>query len=339
MTRSMIARPGCAGTFKSPARQQVELALAYLALLVVVCTMVLAGLGALARPFYMLAAAGFAWFTLRRSPWLYISATLWFWLMTAFIRRFIEWRTGFNPTDIILATPNLMMLFMLRPILTSPGLLRRRELGPGLAVAAAVIYGICVSFFRGEVVSGAVAAADWLAPTFYFFFVVAHTNDAGSLEPHFRTFLPLILGVTVPYGLYQYFYLPAWDAQWMIESQMGSIGKALPMELRVFGTTNNPAIPGALDRGLFAAGAVSPQQGHDRAGAGCGFSADYLASARSLWLGDLGTPRYDGAGARAGIQAAAVSSGSSGHAVHRPRRREPDCLRSRHCTLGEHAGA
>ena len=229
-----------ASAVKPPARQQMELALAFLALVAVVCAMSLAGLGVLAQPFYMLAGAGFAWFAMRRSPWLYLTATLWFWLLTAFVRRFIEWRTGFNPTNIILATPNVMMLFMLKDILTAPGLLAKRELGPGLAVAAAISYGICVSFFRGDVVPGAVAAADWLSPLFYFFFIAAHSGEAGSLEPHFRAFLPLIMGVTVPYGFFQYFFMPDWDAQWMINSAMGSIGAPVPLEVRVFGTTNNP---------------------------------------------------------------------------------------------------
>ncbi len=224
----------------TPARQQAGLALAYLLLVAVVCAMSLAGLGTVARPFYMLAGLGFAGFTMRRSPWLYLTATLWFWLVTAFVRRFIEWRAGFNATDVILATPNLMMLFMLKDILTAPGLLARRELGPALAVAAAISYGICVSFFQGDVVPGAVAAADWLAPLFYYFFIAAHSDEAESLEPHLRAFLPLIMGVTVPYGFFQYFYMPDWDAQWLINSALKTSGAPAPMEVRVFGMTNSP---------------------------------------------------------------------------------------------------
>lgn len=221
-------------------RQQADLALAYFALVALVGGLAAVGLGVVARPLYMLGGVVLAWYTLRRSPWLYLSATLWFWLMTAFVRRLIEWRAGFNPTDVILATPNLMGLFMLLPILTAPGLLARREVGPGLAVAGAVTYGLCVSFFRGDVMPGAVAAADWLAPLFYFFFVVAHRDKADTLEPHFRAFVLLGLCVTVPYGLVQYFFLPEWDAKWMVASEMRSIGRPLPLEVRVFGTTNNP---------------------------------------------------------------------------------------------------
>ena len=236
----MTGLPGRAGTPKGAARQQVNLALAYLALIAAACTLGVAGLGVMARPLYMLGGLGIAWFTMCRSPWLYLSATMWFWLLTAFVRRVIEWRSGFHPTDFILATPNLMALFMLKSILTTPGLLLRRELMPGLLVAASVTYGLCVSFLRGDVVAGAVAAADWLAPMFYLFYVVAHSNEAESLVPHLRAFLLLSMAVTVPYGLVQYFFLLDWDAAWMINSEMSSIGQPFPLQVRVFGTTNHP---------------------------------------------------------------------------------------------------
>ena len=241
MTARAVAWPGRAVAAPSPTRQQLDLALAYCALVAVVAALAVVGLGVVARPLYMLGGVFIAWFSLRRSPWLYLSATMWFWLVTAFVRRLIEWRAGFNATDIILATPNLMGLFMLRPILTSPGLLARREVGAGLFVAAAVVYGLCVSFFRGDVVPGAVAAADWLAPMFYFFFIVAHSDKADTLEPHLRIFMLLGLCVTVPYGLIQYFFLPEWDAKWMTSSELRSIGQPFPMEVRVFSTTNNPS--------------------------------------------------------------------------------------------------
>lgn len=240
MTAGVAASSRRAVTAPSPVRQQVDLALVYSALVAVVAGLAVVGLGTVARPIYMLCGVILAWYCLRRSPWLYLSATLWFWIMTAFVRRLIEWRAGFNATDVILATPNLMGLFMLQPILTAPGLLARREVGPGLVVAAAVTYGLCISFFRGDVMPGAVAAADWLAPLFYFFFIVAHADKADTLEPHLRVFLSLGLCVTALYGIVQYFFLPEWDSKWMMASEMQSIGRPFPLEVRVFGTTNNP---------------------------------------------------------------------------------------------------
>ena len=236
----MTGWPGRAGTPRTPAQQQVSLALAHFALMVAACALGAAGLGVAARPLYMLGGVGIAWFTMRRSPWLYLSATMWFWLLTALVRRVIEWRSGFHPTDPILATPNLMALLMLKPILTTPGLLSRREVAPGMLVAVSVTYGLCISFFRGDVLAGAVAAADWLAPMFYLFYVVANSHEIGSLQPHLRAFLLLSMAVTVPYGLVQYFFLLDWDAAWMINSEMNSIGQPFPLQVRVFGTTNHP---------------------------------------------------------------------------------------------------
>ncbi|MBV8458823.1 MAG: hypothetical protein JO122_19685, partial [Acetobacteraceae bacterium] len=240
MTAFAAARPSGIRVARSPAEQQIGLALAYLGLVALTCAMTVAGLGSVARPFYIFSGIGFAAFTIGRSPWLYVTATLWFWLVTAFVRRFIEWRTGFNPTDIILATPNLLMMFMLRDVLTTPGLLTRPDARPALAATVAVGYGICVSFFCGDVIPGAVAAADWLAPSLYFFFILANSEKIGLVEPHLRQFLLLSMIVTISYGLYQYFYMPEWDALWMIGANTVSIGLPLPMESRAFGTTNNP---------------------------------------------------------------------------------------------------
>ena len=236
----MTARARRAAAPKSPARQEVELALAVLALIAATCALGLVGLAAAARPLYLSGAVGVAWFAMRRSPWLYLSATLWFWLLTAFVRRVIEWHSGFQPTDLILGTPNLVALLMVAPVMTAPGLLARRGLGPGLIVTVSMVYGLCVSFLRGDILAAAVAAADWLTPLLYFFYVVAQGDRADSLQPHLRTFMLLALGVTVPYGLVQYFFLPEWDSAWMINSEMTAVGLPFPLEVRVFGTTNHP---------------------------------------------------------------------------------------------------
>jgi hypothetical protein len=46
----------------------------------------------------------------------------------------------------------------------------------------------------------------------------------------------LVMGL---YGIYQYFYLPAWDADWIVNSEMYSQGMPKPQLVRVFSTMNS----------------------------------------------------------------------------------------------------
>ena len=48
---------------------------------------------------------------------MYLTLTLWFWTLTPFIRRVIDYRAGFDAMNVILVTPNLMALFMLQDLL------------------------------------------------------------------------------------------------------------------------------------------------------------------------------------------------------------------------------
>jgi hypothetical protein len=101
-------------------------------LLLGVAALSASGAGAVARPLFMLAALAIALAARRRSPWLYLDATLWFWLITALVRRLIEWRSGYVASDIVLATPNLTALLIVPDILTCRGLLARRGAGYAL---------------------------------------------------------------------------------------------------------------------------------------------------------------------------------------------------------------
>ncbi len=129
-----------AGADPTAARDEVKLALAIAGLLVVVVGLSVVGAGTIARPLFMLAAMVFAFQAKRRSPWLYLNTTLWFWLITAFVRRMIEWRGGFNSLDIVLVTPNLTALLIVPDILNTRGLLTRRGVGYALVLTACVLY-------------------------------------------------------------------------------------------------------------------------------------------------------------------------------------------------------
>jgi hypothetical protein len=89
------------------------------------------------------------------------------------------------------------------------------------------------------------AAFNWLMPPILCFHIACyHKHFADFREILTRTFIwgGLITGA---YGVVQYFFLPRWDAEWLIRSQifgqMGSAGLPFPFYVRVFSTMNAPA--------------------------------------------------------------------------------------------------
>jgi hypothetical protein len=223
-------------------RDELWLCVAMALLLAVVIALSFGGGGSVARLLFMLSALVLAVLTKRRSPWLYLSATLWFWLTTAFVRRMVEWHGGFNPTDPVLITPNAMALLIVPDIAGSRGLLKRSGVGYALLLSGCVAYGLFVSLIAGDLLGGAVAAADWLVPLLYLFLFICNAERIDTAAAHFSTFLTLSLLFVLPYALYQYFLMPDWDARWMIQAAMGSIGKPQPIGSHVFGSLNNPGV-------------------------------------------------------------------------------------------------
>jgi hypothetical protein len=199
-----------------------------------------AGLGTPARLFFVFAGLAVGCYYIARSPWQYITASFWFWTLTPCFRRIVDYYVGFDPVSMMLATPSLMTIIMLKEIIQSPTLLQFREARIGLFVAIPLFYGMFVNLVMGDLLPGAVAAADWLAPLLYYFYFLAAADRIDEAEPHFRTFFTINLIVTVVYGLYQCTSPTVWDTTWIRESGLIELGGPLPYTIRLFGTLNMP---------------------------------------------------------------------------------------------------
>ncbi len=197
------------------------------------------GLGAPARLLFMACGVIAAACYLRRSPWLYLTLTFWFWTLTPFIRRLIDYRAGFDAMNIILGTPNVMTLLMLPDLLRSRDLLRRREALLGLLLFVPVAYGLMVNLVQGQILAGAVGAADWLTPLLYYFFLIEKAPLVDDAEPHLRGFITLNALVVVGYGLNQFWNPTVWDLRWALSSGMLGAKEATAEGARVFSTLNS----------------------------------------------------------------------------------------------------
>ena len=211
-------------------------------LLVVAGTYVFTRLGGsmAGRLFFLGAAAVGAYHAARRSPWSLIVLTLWFWSLSAFVRRIIDYNSSFDPVNFVLAAPIVMTLFMVPDILTSRELLRCRESLLGLFPLLTTAWGACVNLVQGDLVPVIAASADWLGPVIYFYYVLAHWRRIGDMARLLPVFLAINGALMAGYGIYQFFDPPVWDVYWAIESQINSIGYPKPYLIRVFGTLNTP---------------------------------------------------------------------------------------------------
>ena len=200
------------------------------------------GLGSTARILFMASAVVAAAWYQHRCPWLYVTLTFWFWTLTPFIRRVIDYRAGFDAMNMILATPNLIALLMLKDILRSRVLFRHRETMIGLMLLLPALYGLVVNLVQGQIFNGAVGAADWIAPLLYIFYLVEKAPEVLDAEPHLRGFITLNTLVITGYGLYQFWMPPIWDVSWAVSTGDFSPGELAAGKFIVFSTLNAPGV-------------------------------------------------------------------------------------------------
>ena len=247
---SLVTEPGPAlyAAYPEPARSSAELApsvqqaLLVASLFAAVGSLAWIGLGSLARVLFMGGAVVAAVWYQRRCPWLYLTLTFWFWTLTPFIRRVIDYRAGFDAMNIILATPNIIALLMLKDIMQSRKLFRHPETLVGLMLLLPALYGLLINLVQGEIFSGAVGAADWIAPLLYVFYLIEKAPDVSNAEPHLRGFITLNSLVVAAYGLYQFWAPPIWDVSWALSTGEFSPGELSPGRFTVFSTLNAPGV-------------------------------------------------------------------------------------------------
>ena len=252
--RPGIAEPDMPGREMAPGIRQeaafavaVEQALIFAAILCLSVFLALVGMGRLSRFVYpALCFAGAAYY-LRRSPWQYLTFTLWVWTLSALVRRMIDFHAGYEQVNLVIVTPNLVSLLMLGVIFRSAELFSRPQILTALLVVGSVEYGMVVSLVSGDVFPAAAAAADWITPILYYFLIILAFRDIDRSWPYMRAFLLINIPVVAIYAINQYLAMYPWDAFWIAHANMASLGRLMPAgQLRPFGTLNNPGFLGLL---------------------------------------------------------------------------------------------
>lgn len=246
----------------------------------------LGGLARIAGPAFVAVAVAGAWWLSRRRPVAAIEMAMWLWLLGPQVRRVVDHGTSYHEPSIVLVAAPLASLVLAHRVRELRWHALRRPVRPLLIAATAVGVGYAVGAIRIGVQPATGMLLLWGVPVLFGLQIVAVTEDTDELRTALeRVFVwgTLLVGV---YGIVQFYVVPAWDAYWMTNAPMSSIGSPEPFKVRVFSTLNSPG-PAALYLSaavLFLTSARHPLRIVAQA---VGFACLALTVVRAAWLACL----------------------------------------------------
>ncbi|MGH3504507.1 MAG: hypothetical protein ACRDQA_26945 [Nocardioidaceae bacterium] len=177
---------------------------------------------------------------LRRQWYAYLVLVLGLWLFSPELRRIVDWQTAYHDVSPILAAAPLASLLSI-PLALIPR--RRVHADAQIAVVAAMIacgYGFAVGLVLNGRSPAFLDLLDYVAPLGLGLFVLSVPSDDAPLRRAIqRTAFVGVLVIGV-YGLVQFLLAPAWDTQWLVDSDFSSGGQPEPLGIRVFSTLDSP---------------------------------------------------------------------------------------------------
>lgn len=166
-----------------------------------------------------------------------VALVLWLWLLVPFVRRVVDWLSTYHELSPVLLAPVAGSLAAALVLLRGRG---ARAGTPATlacgALLAAVLYGSLVGLPRWGALPVAAAAVELVAPLVLGYVVLTHDgSEVARVLPRLAKVAVPVLGA---YGILQFLVLPPWDALWIDQSGINSVGQAAAQEVRVFGTLN-----------------------------------------------------------------------------------------------------
>jgi hypothetical protein len=233
---------------------------------------------------YPMGATSLAVFLYRWRRSVYVAYVWWIWLFTPEVRRLVDFQTRYHSVSPIMITPLLVTLLTMAYLLAKPKAVLRRKMLPFSVFGLVLIYGLIV----GVIVSGPFAAiydfANWFSPLCFGTYLLLDsanfkTNRTALISANMTGLL-----ATAGYGLYQFYRFPPWDAFWVNNANLHSLGQGVAEAVRLFGPLNSPLPYGiALMIPLTFAWVT---RGPVRIlGAFIGFPAFGLSLVRFAWIG------------------------------------------------------
>lgn len=174
-----------------------------------------------------------------RKPVLYLGFTWWLWFLSPWVRRLVDYQSGWQDPSYILLAPYLATLAAALTIIKDLPTSHRQGGGPFILAFISVLYGGAIGAVTSPVMSVATKLLDWLAPVILGYYVYANWRRYPDFKRNLsRVFLWGVL-VMGSYGIWQYMVAPAWDGYWITQTELLTFGRPEPLSIRVFSTMNS----------------------------------------------------------------------------------------------------
>ena len=198
------------------------------------------------RLLYPALAAAAAVFLFAQSRPRYVSFVLWLWFLSPFLRRLVDYRAGFVPSNPLLMAPLLATSVSGYLLLKNIRSLSQPSTLPFSCAIAGILFGGVIGFVHYPVIAVMQALAAWLTPVLFAFLLFHDLENRRQYQATLERALLYGLLVLGGYGVYQFFFLPAWDRDWLIGLGSGPFGGHVAGDVRVFSMVNSPAACGVL---------------------------------------------------------------------------------------------
>lgn len=256
-----------------------------LALMAVTLLPLVGGFGGMLKLGFPLLALLVAALLYVQDPFGYLSFTWWIWFVTPLVRRLVDHHVGWTSVSPVMLTPYLVSLVAV------PGLLR--HIG-GIATTHLVAFGLTVTGIAYAYVIGAgtvgsapatFALLTWIVPVLFGFALAANWRQYELWRSATIASFRLGIVLTSVYGIIQFGFLPAWDAYWMRNADMSSIGLPVPFAVRVFSTFNAPGVFAIFLMTGLLIGSCHRSKAREIGALPIVWLAFLLSQVRSAWLG------------------------------------------------------
>ncbi|WP_019913299.1 O-antigen ligase family protein [Paenibacillus sp. HW567] len=172
-------------------------------------------------------------------PRLLIAYTLLVWAVAPELRRIADWAEGvYHSVSLLSLAPLLTGAALAIPVLKEIHRIRKSSTRIMMLFAVALAYGSLIGLAKNGIGS-VYDLANYIVPLLLIPFFAVTRFKPKDIDRLLYAYANIAVLVAV-YGIIQYLTVPPWDAFWMRNADMMSIGTPYPLEIRVFSTLNSP---------------------------------------------------------------------------------------------------
>lgn len=172
-------------------------------------------------------------------PKLLVSYTLLIWAVAPELRRISDWSEGvYQSVSLLSLAPLLTGAALIIPVLKEIHRIQKFSSRIMMLFAAALFYGAVIGLVKNGIGS-IYDLANYVVPLLLLPYFAVIRFKPKDIDRLLYAYANIAVLVSI-YGIVQYLVVPPWDAFWMNNVDMLSIGTPYPLEIRVFSTLNSP---------------------------------------------------------------------------------------------------